>query len=85
MNRPIRAILKFSGSIFTLIAAMLFYNHLFVAAGNPGFFVTVYFDYYGEGMLELFVFLCFIPFILFSFSTEFINTLTSIKKARMKK
>ena len=82
MNQQARVMFKFSGSIFTLVAAMLFYNHLFVAAQNPGFFVVVYFNACGEGILELILFLCFIPFILFSFATEFKNTYKYLQKAK---
>ena len=85
MNQLARVMMKFSGSIFTLVAAMLFYNHLFVAAQNPGFFVVVYFNYFNEFYLEVILFLCFIPFILFSFVTEFKNTYKCLQKARRQK
>ena len=85
MNQLARVMMKFSGAMFTLVAAMLFYNHLFVAANNPGFFVVVYFNACGEGILELILFLCFIPFILFSFVTEFKNTCKYLQKARRQK
>jgi len=85
MNQQARVMFKFSGSIFTLVAAMLFYNHLFVAAQNPGFFVVAYFNYYGEFYLEMILFLCFIPFILFSFATEFKNTYKYLQKAKRQK
>jgi len=67
MNRKTESILEFAGHIFTLVAAILFYNTLYVAAGNPGFFVVVYFDYFGEGTLELILFTLFIPFIMYSY------------------
>lgn len=85
MNQQARVMFKFSGSIFTLVAAMLFYNHLFVAANNPKFFVVVYFNYFGEFYLEVILFLCFIPFILFSFATEFKNTYKYLQKAKRQK
>lgn len=82
MNQPSRVMFKFSGSIFTLVVAMLFYNHLFTAAQNPGFYVVVFFNVFGEGNIELLIFLCFMPFILFSFTMEFKNTLKFIKESR---
>jgi len=70
-------IVKFSGTIFMFISALLFYNHLYTAFGNPGFYVVVYFDAFGEGMLEIVLFTFFIPFILFSVIMEFKGTIKS--------
>jgi hypothetical protein len=81
MDEEVRRIFKFSGHMFTIVATILFYNHLFVAASNPGFQVQVYFNFYGEGLIELFLFLCFIPFIVFAFILE----IKDIRNLRRKK
>ena len=85
MNQSTRVIFKFSGSVFTLVAAILFYNHLFTAATNPGYFVVVYFNFFNEFLFEIALFLCLIPFILFSFVTEFKNTVNYLKKEKRQK
>ena len=69
MDKRITNILKYSGLMFMGISTVLFYNHLFTAAGNPGFFVTIYFDFFGEGLIELCLFIIFIPFIFFTFTS----------------
>ena len=81
MNNKSKRVLKFSGYMFTIVAAILFYNHLFVAATNPGFFVVVYFDFFGEGLLELILFSCFIPFIIYAFALEVIE-IRKLKRGR---
>ena len=70
MNQRAKVIFKFTGYIFTVVPAILFYNHLLVASTNPGFQVMVYFDYYGEGLIELIIFLSIIPFMINSFALE---------------
>lgn len=62
-----------------LISTIMFYNHLFTAAYNPGFFTVVYFDYFGEGLIELIMFTIFIPFILIAL---FLETREVIKYGR---
>ena len=57
--------LRLSGIMWLTVSTMLFYNHLYTAARNPGFFVVVYFDHFGEGLLELILFSAFIPFIIY--------------------
>ena len=81
MNQREKATLKITGYMFTLVAAILFYNHLFVAATNPGFQVQVYFNYFGEGILELILFTCAIPFIIYAFVLE----IKAIKKINRRK
>jgi len=81
MNQKTKTTFKLAGYVFTIVAAILFYNHLFVAATNPGFHVTVYFNYFGEGLLELILFTCFIPFIVYAFILE----IRSIKKLNRRK
>lgn len=68
MNEKLSSILEYTGHAFTLIAAIMFYNHLYTAAGNPGFFVVVYFDFYGEATFELIFFTLCVPFIIYSFA-----------------
>jgi len=63
-------LIKFTGTMFMLVTTILFYESLYVAAGNPGFFVVVYFNYFGEGMLELVVFTALIPFIVYTIWKE---------------
>jgi len=84
MNQQNRKVIKFAGYIFTMITAIMFYNHLFVALFNPGYHVTVYFDYYGEGFIELIFFIIFIPFIIFTFLLEVIDII-KIKQLGKKK
>jgi len=57
--------LRLSGIMFMGVSTALFYQSLFVASRNPGFFVVVYFNRFNEGMLELVLFCGFLPFILF--------------------
>jgi len=66
MDERISNIIKFSGLMFMGVSTVLFYNHLFTAAGNPGFFVIVYFNYYGEFLGEFLLFILFIPVIMFA-------------------
>lgn len=61
--KGIDRIISVSGLLFMFITSVMFYNHLYTAFRNPGFFTVVYFDYFGEGMFELVVFSLFIPFI----------------------
>jgi hypothetical protein len=63
-------IISFSGLMFMFITSIMFYNHLFTAFRNPGFFTVVYFDYFGEGMFEIIVFSIFIPFIGYTMFKE---------------
>lgn len=63
-------LLRFSGILSMLITTILFYESLYVAAGNPGFFVTIYFDYYGEGLIELIVFTALLPLIGYAIIKE---------------
>ena len=57
-------LIKYPGFAFMVVSTILFYNHLFTAATNPKFFVTAYFDFYGEGLFELMFFIVAIPFIV---------------------
>ena len=59
-------IITLSGLMFMFITSLMFYNHLYTAFRNPGFFTVVYFDYFGEGTLEIIVFTLFLPFIAFA-------------------
>ena len=70
MNEKVISVYKFTGIIFMTITSLMFYNHLYTAAGNPGFFVTVYFNYFGEGTMELIIFTLFLPFIVLAFLIE---------------
>jgi len=69
MNRKVYNIIKFAGFMFMIITTIMFYNHLFTAASNKKFFTMIYFDYFGEGQVELFFFVIAIPFILFTIGT----------------
>jgi len=73
INKDPTKILKFSGFLFMLVTTILFYQSLYVAAGNPGFFVVVYFDYFGEGLLELVLFTSFLPIIMYTIVQEIRN------------
>ena len=66
-------ICKYSGILFMAVCTVLFYNSLFTAYGNPGFFTWIYFDAFGEGFLELMIFLLLAPFIIFAIVLESIN------------
>lgn len=70
MNKKLFNVIKFTGFVFMIVSTILFYNHLFTAANNPKFFTVVYFDMFGEGQLELFIFTIAIPFVLFTVTTE---------------
>lgn len=70
MNTKLFYTIKFTGFVFMIVSTILFYNHLFTAAGNPKFFVTVYFNLFGEGQFELFFFTIAIPFIAFTVIAE---------------
>ena len=52
------------------ITSIMFYNHLYTAYSNPGFFTVVYFDYFGEGTFELITFSIFLPFIGYTLFKE---------------
>jgi hypothetical protein len=77
MNQKEKTVFKFAGHLFTLVATILFYNHLLIASLHD-FTVTIHFNYFGEGTIELIIFLCCIPFIMFSFILE----LQEIKKLK---
>ena len=64
-HRLIKRTLRLAGIMFMGVSSALFYQSLFVASRSPHFFVTVYFNRFGEGLLELILFSAFIPFILF--------------------
>ena len=70
-HRFISELAEFSGILFMMISTILFYRHLYVASTNPEWLVNVYFNEFGEGTIELILFSCFIPFIIYSF---FANT-----------
>ena len=70
MKNDVKTIFKFSGFLFMLVSTILFYQSLYVAANNPGFFVIVYFDHFGEGLIELILFTAFIPIILYTIAVE---------------
>lgn len=63
----VKELVEYSGFLFLMVAGILFYRHLYVAATNPQFLVHVYFNEFGEGTVELILFSCFIPFIIYSF------------------
>ena len=60
-------LIVYSGFLFMTISTILFYQNLYVASTNPEYLVKVYFNQYGEGTIELILFSCFIPFIIFTF------------------
>ena len=66
MKKDPSVIFRFTGTMFMLVTTILFYHSLYVAAGNPGFFVTVYFNFFGEGLFELVLFTLCIPFITYA-------------------
>ena len=83
--KAIIQICKFAGILFMAVSTFLFYNSLFVAYGNPGFFTWIYFDAFNEGFFELIVFIIVIPFIALALVLEGINlrkTLQESKEAR---
>jgi len=61
------------------VCTILFYNSLFVAYGNPGFFTWVYFDAFSEGFIELLIFILLIPFIGLAIVLEGFTMYQSIK------
>ena len=82
MNKPENQILKFVGFTMMLITTIMFYNHLYTAYSNPGFFTVVYFDYFGEGFFELVFFTLAIPLILFAYLHEYIETREIIRRSK---
>ena len=80
MNRTEIQIIKLAGFTMMLVATIMFYNHLYTASTNPGFYTTVYFDYFGEGLFELVFFTLAIPLILFAYVSEYIDTKKMIKE-----
>ena len=76
--KAIKIIIKFSGFMFMIVATVMFYNHLFVAASTPGHAVDVYFNYFGEFKLEFLIFLIFIPFILYCSVDEILKAYESM-------
>jgi len=78
-------LVRFAGTIFMFVAALLFYQHLFVAATNPDFSVIVYFNYFGEGTLELILFSCFIPLILISVALQYLDLIKLLKRNKHEK
>jgi len=84
MNKKV-GLVRFAGTMFMFVAALLFYQHLFVAASNPDFSVVVYFNYFGEGTIELILFCCFIPLIIFSFAVQYLEIVKTIKGKRYEK
>lgn len=71
MREELNKIIEFSGLMFMIVSTIMFYNHLLTAAGNPGFFVVVYFNMLNEGIGELIAFILFVPFILFTVVSGF--------------
>jgi len=69
-HRLIKRTLRLAGMMFMCVSSALFYQSLFVASRSPHFFVTVYFNRFGEGMMELILFVAFIPFILYVVADE---------------
>jgi len=63
MKQTTSNLLRYPGFVFMIVCTILFYNQLFAAAGNPKFFVFVYFDMFNEGLFELAFFIVAIPFI----------------------
>jgi len=84
MNREVKEILRWTGHVFTIVAAILFYIHLFVAALTGKFIVKVYFNYFGEGMLELILFIIFLPFIAYSGFMQLKETYDVVKRRHKK-
>ena len=79
MNRATSEILRWTGHAFTLVAAILFYNHLVTAVLYGDFVVHVYFNHFGEGTVELIAFMVMAPFIVFSAYMQFKETFEAIK------
>ncbi len=75
-------ILRWTGHAFTLVAAILFYNHLMVATFYGDFDVYVHFNYFGEGLPEFIAFMVMLPFIIFSAYMQLKETWISIKDSR---
>jgi len=82
MNQRLAQFINLIGIIFMIVSTVMFYNHLLTASGNPYFFIDVYFDMYGEGALELFLFTLFVPFILFTIVYQFYQFYVLIKRQK---
>lgn len=65
------------------VCTVLFYNSLFVAYGNPGFFTWVYFDAFSEGLIELVIFILVIPFIALALVSEGLDLIKTIKASKV--
>jgi len=85
MNREHSELLRWTGHVFTIVAAILFYVHLFTAALHGKFTVKVYFNYFGEGLVELIIFVIVLPFIAFSGIMQLKETYDVLKERRKKK
>jgi hypothetical protein len=66
-------LIRYPGFAFMIVSTIMFYNHLFTAASNKGFFVPVYFNLYSEGLFELIFFIIALPFIWITIALEFIS------------
>jgi len=84
MKRTTINLIKYPGFAFMIVSTIMFYNHLFTAAGNKGFFVNVYFDMMGEGLFELMFFLIALPFIWITIALEFISLRRELDGSRSK-
>jgi len=82
MNKATSELLRWSGHVFTIVAAILFYIHLFVAAIYGKFIVKVYFNWFGEGLIELILFCIFLPFIAYSGIMQLKETYDEIKRRK---
>jgi len=82
MKRAVSEIIRWTGHVFTIVAAILFYIHLFTAALYGEFVVKVYFNYFGEGLIELIIFTIVLPFIAFSGIMQLKETYKSLKRRK---
>jgi len=85
MKREHSELLRWTGHVFTIVAAILFYVHLFTAALYGEFVVKVYFDYYGEGILELIIFIIVLPLIAYAGVMQLIETYNVLKRRKESK
>ena len=82
MRKEYSELLRWTGHVFTLVAAILFYVHLFTAAFEGEFVVKVYFNHFGEGLIELIIFIIVLPFIAFSGIMQLKETYDVLKRRK---
>lgn len=66
MNTKLKDTIALIGAVTGFGIILNFYLWLVVAMTNPDMSVTVYFNRFGEGLVEMVFFICLIPFIVFS-------------------